>query len=190
MPAESENVSQRPTIEELRQQRGSSKGSLTRIKNSIESNRHLSQVELECRLGVVENYYKQACHYQTEIEKQNSNDSGRAELDELFILTKSLILTKLGQSRPLNSTLDQSLCLPSTTNSRLPKLQLPKFDGQYMEYQNFIYSFKSLVHNDNNIPVIEKFNHLLSCLKGEAFSTVKCFQVIEAKYSLALERLE
>ncbi|XP_058983187.1 uncharacterized protein LOC131804373 [Musca domestica] len=54
------------TLEELKQQRGSSKG------------------KLECRLGIVESHYKQASYYQSQIERLSPRDNGRAEIEELF----------------------------------------------------------------------------------------------------------
>ena len=47
------------SLEELKQQKGSTKGCMRRIKNLVESNTGLSHTELDCRLGIVESYYKQ-----------------------------------------------------------------------------------------------------------------------------------
>lgn len=185
------NPSQRnSTLEELKQQRASSKGSLTRIKNIVEANNvDLSQTELECRLGIVESYYKQAAYYQTQIERLSPADQGRSEIDELFICVKSRILTLMGGGRR-QSMHEQSFMLPPMPSHRLPNLKLPNFDGKYLEYKNFINSFNNLVHRDQNIPTSEKFNHLLSCLSGEALATIKAFQVTDENYPKALDRLK
>uniref|UniRef100_A0A1I8PRY2 CCHC-type domain-containing protein n=1 Tax=Stomoxys calcitrans TaxID=35570 RepID=A0A1I8PRY2_STOCA len=190
MNDESASVSQRqPTIEELKQQRGSSKGSMTRIKNVIESNTSLSHTELECRLGIIESYYKQASFYQNQIERLSPKDPGRHDIDELYVNVKSLILTLIGKHRRPSFS-DQSFMLPQPPPNRLPNLKLPKFDGKYLEYKNFINCFNNLVHKDQNIPTSEKFNHLLSCLSGEALATVKAFQVTDENYPCALQRLK
>ncbi|XP_073814581.1 uncharacterized protein [Musca autumnalis] len=183
-------LSQRDTsLEELKQQRGSSKGSMTRIKNIIESNSSLSHTELECRLGIVESHFKQASYYQSQIEKLSPKDTGRSEIEELYITVKTKILTLIGQGRR-SSIAEQSFVFPQAPSSRLPSLKLPKFDGKYLEYKNFINTFNNLVHNDPNISTSEKFNHLLSCLSGEALATIRAFQVTDENYPSALKRLK
>ncbi|XP_036319023.1 uncharacterized protein LOC118733635 [Rhagoletis pomonella] len=69
-------------------------------------------------------------------------------------------------------------------------MNLPKFKGQYSEFKNFMSLFESLVHNDPTIPDIEKFNHLVNCLSGEALGTVKAFQMSDENYSKALASLK
>ena len=177
---------QPPTLDELKQLRASSKGSITRIKNVVDSN--LSHTELGCRLGIAESYYKQALYYQTQIEKQKPSDEGRCDIDELFIATKTKILLLMGDRRP--SLHDESIVVSHVPQSRLPNLKLPKFDGKYLEFKNFMNSFKNLVNSDRHIPSIEKFNHLLACLSGEALQTVQAFQVTEENYDKALCRLK
>ncbi|XP_054746940.1 uncharacterized protein LOC129252836 [Anastrepha obliqua] len=69
-------------------------------------------------------------------------------------------------------------------------MSLPKFKGEYSEFKNFMSLFESLVHNDPTIPEIEKFNHLVNCLSGEALGTVKAFQMSDENYSKALASLK
>ena len=62
------------TLEEYKQQRASTKKSITRIKNIIEANgrgegKPLTSAELKCRLGILESYFKQIISYQTQIEQ-------------------------------------------------------------------------------------------------------------------------
>ncbi|XP_075162888.1 uncharacterized protein LOC142235521 [Haematobia irritans] len=189
MPNGEEITQPSPSLEELKQRRASSKGSMTRIKNVVEGKNILSHTELECRLGIIESYYKQASYYQNQIERLSPLDDGRADIDELYITIKTKILDLIGSGRR-HSVTEQSFSVPQHSSSRLPNLKLPKFDGKYLEYKNFINTFNNLVHKDPNIPVTEKFNHLLSCLSGEALSTIKAFQVTDENYQSALDRLK
>ena len=52
-------------------------------------------------------------------------------------------------------------------NVRLPKLDLPKFDGTLTMWQTFWDKFKALI-NDTDIPSVTKFTYLTSVLEGEA----------------------
>ncbi|XP_075167714.1 uncharacterized protein LOC142239839 [Haematobia irritans] len=189
MPNSEEITQPSPSLEELKQRRASSKSSITRIKNVVEGKNTLSHTELECRLGIIESYYKQASYYQNQIERLSPLDDGRADIDELYITIKTKLLDLIGSGRR-HSIAEQSFSVPQHSSSRLPSLKLPKFDGKYLEYKNFINTFNNLVHKDPNFPVTEKFNHLLSCLSGEALSTIKAFQVTDENYQSALDRLK
>ncbi|XP_055911761.1 uncharacterized protein LOC129945849 [Eupeodes corollae] len=177
------------SLDELKTSRASTKGSITRIKNLVDS-RVLSTTELECRLGILESYFKQGLAYQTAIESHAPADTtGRSELEDLYVSTKEKILLLMGSERR-NSSLDTTLSIPQIVGSHLPKLKLPRFDGKYSDYKNFINSFTKLVDSNVTLSKIEKFNHLLSCLQGAALSTVKAFQVTDENYEKALERLK
>ncbi|XP_055838616.1 uncharacterized protein LOC129906742 [Episyrphus balteatus] len=177
------------TLENLKTNRASTKGRISRIKTLLET-KTLEFTELECRLGILESYFRQALNYQTRIEEASPTDTGRAEIEELYCSTKSKILSLMGNNRrssiaPGDTTMSNLVPL-----SRLPLQKLPKFTGKYADYKNFIGLFKTLVHNDNSIAKIEKFNHLISCLSEQACGTIKSFQVTEENYSKAFARLE
>ena len=66
------------------------------------------------------------------------------------------------QSNPFASSLNQELPQPSTSsvssqNHRLPKLSLPKFNGDILEWQYFWDSFESTVHHNHTLTDIQKF---------------------------------
>ena len=173
----------------LNQQRSTAKSNISRIKNNLEKQTSINTIDLECRLDILNSYIKQIMAYQTEIEKLNSADDKRAEIEELCISAKSKLLSLLGNSRRRESTaFEQTLGMMPSLN-RLPHLKLPLFDGKYSEYKNFIGSFKNLVEEEVTLSPIEKFNHLLTCLSGDALKTVQAFQVTEENYPKALERL-
>ena len=68
--------------------------------------------------------------------------------------------------------------------NRLPNLKIPKFNGR-----NFISCFDNLVHEDQSLSAIEKFNHLINSLQDDALRSVKAFQITEANDQSALDRL-
>ena len=53
-------------------------------------------------------------------------------------------------------------------NVRLPKLQIPSFDGNVLEYRGFWDQFSSSVASNNYLSDIDKFCYLRSVLKGPA----------------------
>ncbi|XP_066585540.1 uncharacterized protein [Prorops nasuta] len=56
---------------------------------------------------------------------------------------------------------------------RLPKLDLPKFSGDYSEWSTFYDSFKSMIHDNSTLPGVQKFHYLKACLQGEASSVIR-----------------
>ncbi|XP_055855666.1 uncharacterized protein LOC129918921 [Episyrphus balteatus] len=178
-----------PNLEELKQQRASTRGSITCIKNIVESTAYvLTSTELECRLGILESYFKQILVYQTKIEVLAPTDTCRGEIEDLYITAKTKILSLLGTNRR-SCVADMTLSIPHST-SHLPKQRLPRFSGKYSDYKNFINSFNNLIENDSSLTKIEKFNYLLSCLTDQSLGTVKAYQVTEANYPKALASLK
>ena len=56
---------------------------------------------------------------------------------------------------------------------RLLKLVLPRFKGDVKGWSVFWDSFKSAIHDNNDIPKVDKFNYLKSLLEDTAFKTVQ-----------------
>lgn len=77
----------------------------------------------------------------------------------------------------------------SANNTNLPKVKLPEFYGSYENWLQFSDTYKSLVHNSNNITKIEKFFYLKSCLKGDAANVLSSLEVCEANYDVAWDIL-
>ncbi|XP_073820359.1 uncharacterized protein [Musca autumnalis] len=177
----------------LKQQRSSVKKNIVNIQKKIEKDgSKMDTTILECRLEILESYFKQLCLIQTQIESINANDNSRIELEETFIFAKSKILKLINKSRG-SVSMESSFMnasMASGSHSRLPSLKLPNFDGKYSEYQRFITAFNNIVHENPSISVIEKFNYLLNCLSGSALAVVQPYQVCEDNYEKALERLQ
>ena len=50
--------------------------------------------------------------------------------------------------------------------SRLPKLTLPKFNGDPLQFQTFWDSFEAAVHNNESLTGVQKFHYLRAQLLG------------------------
>ena len=174
--------------ENLEKQRSSVKASITRIKNMVTD--LMTPSELECRLGLLEAYFKQILSIQSTIENLNPDDAGRPSVEELCITTKAKIIDLMGDNYKRSG--DSSFCVstPLVSKSKLPTLHLPKFEGKYSTYKNFMGTFKQLVHSDGTLSDIERFNHLLHCLSGPALDTVRAFEITSENYNKAIKRLD
>lgn len=96
----------------------------------------------------------------------------------MYISVKSAIIKRIKLTRR-PSEIEQSFFNSTSQglnhHNRLPQIKLPKFDGKYSEYNRFINTFNTLVHEDATISVIDKFNYLLNCLCGQALAVVEAF---------------
>ena len=77
-----------------------------------------------------------------------------------------------------------------SSNSHLPKLTLPKFDGNVLMWQTFWDSFESAVHLNHTLTDVQKFSHLKSQLIDEASRTVAGFSLTNTNYIEALNLLK
>ncbi|XP_066589337.1 uncharacterized protein [Prorops nasuta] len=72
---------------------------------------------------------------------------------------------------------------------KLPKLDLPKFSGDYSEWSTFYDSFKSMIHDNSTLPGVQKFHYLKACLQGEASSVIRSLAASNDSYLTAWNAL-
>ena len=106
-------------------------------------------------------------------------------LDEL---TKPKVRAKSGS---VSKGPDVSLTATSATKPqvRLPKIELPKFDGDVLQWYTFWDKFNALVDN-TELPDISKFTYLESLLEGEAKGVTKGLAITERNYPIAKQLLQ
>ena len=81
-----------------------------------------------------------------------------------------------------------SFAQASNSSIRLPRLELPTFDGDVLKWHAFFEAFTNSVHS-RNIPNVEKCSYLKQFLKGEAMNLVAGLAVTSANYDAAMELL-
>jgi len=74
--------------------------------------------------------------------------------------------------------------------AKLPKLILPTFRGDVTTWTGFWESYKSAVHDNENISKIDKFNYLKSLLEGAASRAIQGLTLSSSNYDSAVEILE
>lgn len=183
-----------PALASLEQQRTTMKKNISKLhKKNEKDGDKVDATILQCRLQILETYFKEICEVQGQIEKLNPADSSRSDLEEVFITAKAKLLSNLNKSR-CSTSAEQSFLNASISaaphQSRLPSLKLPKFDGKYADYKRFISTFQNMVHDNSMLTPVDKFNYLLSCLSGPALAVVEPFLVTDENYPKALERLK
>ena len=78
----------------------------------------------------------------------------------------------------------------NVVRARLPKLSLPKFRGDFTQWNTFWDSFQVAVHRNEGISNIDKFNYLNYVLEGVAARAIRGLTLTEAKYDAAVKLLQ
>jgi hypothetical protein len=71
-----------------------------------------------------------------------------------------------------------------------PTINLPNFNGNYTDWTPFYESFRSLIHENNNLEKIQKLHYLRSCLGAEARRTINTLAVSADSYDTAWHLLK
>ncbi|KAJ0182261.1 hypothetical protein K1T71_001630 [Dendrolimus kikuchii] len=72
---------------------------------------------------------------------------------------------------------------------RLPKIDLPHFNGDYQHWLEFRDTYISLIHNNTTISEINKFHYLRAALKGAAALSIQSLEFSSNNYHLAWQLL-
>ena len=73
---------------------------------------------------------------------------------------------------------------------RLPKSNLPRFNGDITRCQSFWQSFKCSIDKNETISEVHKMNYLMSLLEGPADQALQGFEVTDENYDDAKETLQ
>ena len=113
-------------------------------------------------------------------EVKTNNESPVSVSNE--ISTEAVIEHSSQETNPVS----MAQLVPKT---RLPKLSLPRFNGEITKFCTFWDSFQSAVDNNPNLTPIDKFNYLYSLLEGLGLHAIQGLTITEDKYKSAVEIL-
>ena len=89
-----------------------------------------------------------------------------------------------------DSTDDDDGSIHRENNVRLPRIELPTFDGQYKDWKSFFDMFKGTVHDHPTLPKVQKLFYLKGALKGDAKRVLSHLPTTEANYDAAIKLLQ
>lgn len=72
---------------------------------------------------------------------------------------------------------------------KLPRLDLPTFDGEILQWKNFFDMFSASVHSSQSLSKIQKFTYLKAALSGEAEASIADLSLSDANYDVAIKTL-
>ncbi|XP_055584679.1 uncharacterized protein LOC129737541 [Uranotaenia lowii] len=118
----------------------------------------------------------------------------RADFEDRFCRAKGFLLSKLeSREHPLSSTImhaSSSHNMSASFHHRLPKIDLPKFSGDESRWISFRDNFISMIHCNEDIPIVNKLQYLLQSLEGEAKKPFESVDIQADNYSSTWDALK
>jgi hypothetical protein len=116
-------------------------------------------------------------------------DAEASESDNERIDDETRIYNLLAQAEDL---IEKSSIILSTTSTevKLPTINLPHFNGEYTEWTVFYDSFLSLIHENAKLENIQKLHYLRSCLGDEPRRIIESLSVSADSYNTAWQLLK
>ena len=93
----------------------------------------------------------------------------------------------VAQAQPANSFAGQD---SSSGLAKLPKMELPSFDGTLLQWPHYWDMFRSMVHEHTSLSSVSKFTYLRGSLKGKALKAIEGLAVCNDNYVTAVQILE
>ena len=78
----------------------------------------------------------------------------------------------------------------NNSNGKLPNLSIKCFNGNPIEFQSFVDSFRVAIQENDSLKNITKFNYLRTFLQGAALASISCLSLASKNYNQAIEILE
>ncbi|XP_076248154.1 uncharacterized protein LOC143187904 [Calliopsis andreniformis] len=194
------NTQESVQLKSLRRQRASIKGQLTRIETYLKEGEHVEVHDLQIRKERVVELGKSFEEVQLGIELEDevsNHDIEREQFERNYFKIVSTINRQLEGLRPSNAATSsvRKADSPNTVmikqeNTLLPKIEIKPYDGNPIEWHSFHDTFKTLVHDNLDIPSVQKFHLLKNALRGEIASVVSALNASEPNYLVAWDLLQ
>ncbi|GFR75880.1 Pao retrotransposon peptidase family protein [Elysia marginata] len=160
----------------------------------------VTEIELRSSITEFEGRLAQVDQLQSQIEDEVEQSKIEEIVEEAFCYSEKqkevkvraqICLQKLSEIQE-SHTSDLNTSQTSTSShvgkARLPKLELPKFSGNYLEFTSFFDKFLAVV-DKGELPAVTKFTYLQSLLTGEALASINGLTVTNDSYPMAKDIL-
>ncbi|XP_043469425.1 uncharacterized protein LOC122503069 [Leptopilina heterotoma] len=205
------------TLEQLKIKRGSIKASVTKFETAlrkINDDTDLFSLDLEGRLSRHNSLWEEFDNIQKQIEELLPGEENKqihetehltfedrfyeiSGLAKKFLQRLELSTRSVQSSSRTNSVQNlESHEIPTQRRThfpshfQLPKIETPVFHGTFDTWLAFYDSFKSMCHDNQDIPNISKFMYLRACLRDEATEVIASLETTADNYLIAWELLK
>ncbi|XP_064463439.1 uncharacterized protein LOC135374405 [Ornithodoros turicata] len=131
------------------------------------------------------------------IDDLDDEVEGSATYQERIVVTRTRVDRRTATTGAMRQiTVVPSSVAPSAPIGRtpatvkLPKLEIPKFNGDIRSWQSFWNQFVSTIDQNTGLSSIDKFKYLKSYITGKAASAIEGLQMTEENYPIATDILK
>ena len=200
-------------MEGAKKRRASAKAWLTRVSGSLDqtiNKTDVTEVEIQHSINDFEMKLKNLHEAQFEVESYLSVEELESDItqESEFIDRRTIPLIKAKELlMSINKATARSI--PASDQqveddlrsadaighgnrdqtTKLPKLEIPKYSGDYTKWQPFWDKFTAVI-DQSNLPVVNKFTYLQSLLQGEAAAAIAGLSLTTENYTTAKAILE
>jgi hypothetical protein len=123
---------------------------------------------------------------------QECQEHHEYEKKVLDCMAKIAVYVKSKEKSQLVSTTEGNKPSKPSTNvqDKLPKIELPTFDGDILTWQPYFQSLKVSIIENTSLADVQKLEYIMRSLKGSAAEAVKGFAVVQENYKPVLESLQ
>ncbi|XP_071150303.1 uncharacterized protein [Mytilus edulis] len=149
-------------------------------------------INLETKIRHIRNFIQDT--HTTSQSRQSETSSQILNVEHQPFVTANL--TENSCTKPFQNPFSQASNTVSTNinpytsassqNHYLPKLTLPIFTGNILEWQTFWDSYECAIHLNPSLTDVQKFNYLKAHLQNEALRTIAGFALTNANYADAI----
>lgn len=195
-------------MDRLRKKRAVLRSAVTRTVNEIEAlliSPLTDTGELEQRFSLLQNKEVSLAEVDKEIEAGVEEEDLVAEFEAAEHYRDSICVTRAKVTRKLEAlrTSDTNTTAATnttalqaaperrvTTNVKLPKLEIVKFEGNVQNWRPFWDQFEGAIHTNEQLSAVEKFRYLKSYLIGKSEAAISGLSVTEGNYQAAVDLLK
>ncbi|GFQ68669.1 uncharacterized protein TNCT_231041 [Trichonephila clavata] len=172
---------------------------LTRLVSKIDDLQNQANSE-----SIIEVYEKDVNLIDTEVNNLNDNllstctdedfNCYEIEMHDLFSKLDTLKIILKEEMKKLvrndnNTNACQNIANTNVNNLKLPRIELPVFTSNYMEWISFRNLFLASVGNNNTLSDNQKLQYLKLSVKGEAVTLLQSIQITNYNYQKAWNAL-
>ncbi|XP_058817142.1 uncharacterized protein LOC131680444 [Topomyia yanbarensis] len=109
----------------------------------------------------------------------------RDEMEEKYYLLRDFLLSH----KPNNNRSAAMVSAPVSSVVRLPKIDLPTFDGDINNWIPFRDAYTALIHRNNDLQPVDKFHYFMAALKGPVRKLLDIISITADNYKVAWDLL-
>lgn len=179
----------------LIRQRAAYRGKITRIQtflHEFDETQHNIE-DIKARSEYLNSVWLKLQEIQDDIEisQEDETDNTGTEIENLYFSVKAQLQTLLSEQQRKHPPPgpNESSKVSTSAHIKLPAIQLPSFEGDYKQWLPYEDTFRSLIHNNEDIATVQKLQYLRASLRGEALKLIENLPITEANYSVAWQLL-